>query len=135
MLYPKSTSRFSSRCRRAGPRLGSGRRPALAQVHMSMIPFDSVTLSSQQVLLGETQGKPVTLAGELRLPLRLLLNPTAKVPVVIFVPGTGGLINAADEWARALISWGIGVFMLDHLSGRGIAPNSPEDSMHSSLPE
>ena len=43
--------------------------PALAQMRMYVIPFDSVTLSGQQVLLGETQGKPVTLAGELRLPL------------------------------------------------------------------
>jgi len=134
MLYPKShIHAFPVVAAALALALALAAAPALAQVHMSVIPFDSVTLSSQQVLLGETQGKPVTLAGELRLPLRLLLNPTAKVPVVIFVPGTGGLYTGADEWARALNSWGIGVFMLDHLSGRGIAPNSPEDLMHSSL--
>ena len=134
MLYPKSHIHvFPVVAVALALALALAAAPALAQVHMSVIPFDSVTLSSQQVLLGETQGKPVTLAGELRIPLSLLLNPTAKVPVVIFVPGTGGLYTGADEWARALISWGIGVFMLDHLSGRGIAPNSPEDLMHSSL--
>ena len=104
--------------------------PALAQMRMSLIPFDSVTLSSQQVLLGETQGKPVTLAGELRLPLS---PPGAKVPVVVFVHGIAGLSTIADEWARALNSWGIGVFIPDHLSGRGIAPMSPEDFMLSPL--
>jgi dienelactone hydrolase len=101
--------------------------PALAQLSMSLIPFESVTLSAQQVLLGETQGKPVTLAGELRLPLGR--TGTAKLPVVIFVHGISGLGTIADEWARALNSWGIGVFMPDHLSGRGIAPMSPEDFM------
>jgi dienelactone hydrolase len=104
--------------------------PALAQIRMSVIPFDSVTLSLQQVLLGETQGKPVTLAGELRLPLS---PPGAKVPVVIFVHGIAGLSTIGDEWTRALNSWGIGVFMPDHLSGRGIAPMSPEDFMLSGL--
>jgi dienelactone hydrolase len=103
--------------------------PALAQMRIYVIPFDSVTLSSQQVLLGETQGKPVTLAGELRLPLR----GTDKVPVVILVHGIGGLMVKDDEWVRALNSWGIGVFIPDHLSGRGIAPGSREDYMLSGL--
>jgi dienelactone hydrolase len=99
--------------------------PALAQMRMCVIPFDSVTLSNQQVLLGETQGKPVTLAGELRLPHW----GTDKVPVVILVHGIAGLSAKEDEWARALNSWGIGVFIPDHLSGRGIAPMSSEDFM------
>jgi dienelactone hydrolase len=97
--------------------------PALAQMRMYVIPFDSITLTAQQVLLGETQGKPVTLAGELRLPRA----GTDKVPVVVIVHGINGLTPNHDEWARALNSWGIGAFILDHLSGRGIAPMSPGD--------
>jgi len=98
---------------------------ARAQIRIHMIPFDSVTLSTQQVLLGETQGKPVTLAGELRLPG----IGTNKVPVVILVHGFGGLMPYHFEWVNALNSWGIGVFIPDHLSGRGIAPGSPEEFM------
>jgi hypothetical protein len=45
--------------------------PASAQLRMQVLPFESVTLTTLQVLLGEPQGTPVTLAGELRLPLRL----------------------------------------------------------------
>ncbi len=99
--------------------------PAFAQMRMHVIPFDSVTLSGQQVMLGETQGKPVTLAGELRLPHM----GTDKVPVVILVHGIAGLGTNHDEWARALNSWGIGVFIPDHLSGRGITPSSSQDYM------
>lgn len=97
--------------------------PAHAQMRMHVIPFDSVTLTAQQVLLGETQGKTVTLAGELRLPR----GGTDKVPVVVIVHGINGLTPNHDEWARALNSWGIGAFILDHLSGRGITPMSPGD--------
>jgi dienelactone hydrolase len=97
--------------------------PAIAQIRIQVIPFDSVTLSSQQVLLGETQGTPVSLAGELRLPGL----GTDKVPVVVLVHGIGGLFPVHFEWVNALNSWGIGVFIPDHLSGRGIAPMTPQD--------
>jgi dienelactone hydrolase len=103
--------------------LALGATPAIAQMRIQVIPFDSVTLSAQQVLLGETQGKPVSLAGELRLPGL----GADKVPVVILVHGIGGLFPVHFEWVTALNSWGIGVFIPDHLSGRGIAPISPED--------
>jgi dienelactone hydrolase len=97
--------------------------PALAQMRIQVIPFESITLTSQQILLGETQGKPVTLAGELRLPGL----GTDKVPVVVLVHGIAGLFPFIFEWANALNSWGIGVFIPDHLSGRGIAPMTPGD--------
>jgi dienelactone hydrolase len=97
--------------------------PALAQTRIQVIPFDTVTLSSRQVLLGETQGKSAKLAGELRLPG--LGND--KVPVVVLVHGIGGLDPVHFDWINALNSWGFGVFLQDHLSGRGIAPMSPED--------
>jgi dienelactone hydrolase len=132
MLYPKSHIRVVPVIAVAlALVLALAAAPAFAQLRMSLIPFESVTLSAQQVLLGETQGKPVTLAGELRLPLSR--TGTAKVPVVIFIHGLSGLSTIGDEWARALNSWGIGVFMPDHLSGRGIAPMSPEDFMLSGL--
>ncbi len=97
--------------------------PARAQLRMQVIPFESVTLTTQQVLLGETNGKPVTIAGELRLPR----GGSDKLPVVILVHGLGGMTMNHDEWARVLNGWGIGVFIPDHLSGRGIAPMSPDD--------
>jgi dienelactone hydrolase len=132
MLYPKSRINLVPGVAAVlALALALAAAPALAQLRMSLIPFESVTLSTQQVLLGETQGEPVTLAGELRLPMSR--TATAKVPVVIFIHDLSGLSTIGDEWARALNSWGIGVFMPDHLSGRGIAPASPQDYMLSGL--
>jgi hypothetical protein len=34
--------------------------PVPAQVNIQVIPFDTTTLSTKQVLLGETQGQPTT---------------------------------------------------------------------------
>jgi dienelactone hydrolase len=97
--------------------------PAVAQMGTRLIPFESVTLSTQQVLVGETQGKPATLAGELRVPGL----GTDKLPLVVLVHGIGGVNSGHDEWARVLNGWGMAVFIPDHLSGRGITPMSPED--------
>ena len=97
--------------------------PALAQMRIQVIPFESVTLTGQQILLGETQGNSLTLAGELRLPG----VGNDKVPVVVLVHGIAGLMPFIFDWANALNSWGIGVFIPDHLSGRGIAPMTPGD--------
>lgn len=102
-----------------------GAAPAPSQMRIQVIPFDSVTLTSQQVLLGETQGKIVSLGGELRLPGL----GDEKVPVVFLVHGIGGLFPVHFEWVDTLTRWGFGVFIPDHLSGRGIAPMTPEDYM------
>jgi dienelactone hydrolase len=97
--------------------------PVPAQVNIQVIPFDTTTLSTKQVLLGETQGQPTTLAGELRLPG---MGPS-KVPVVVLVHGVSGLWPVHFDWVNTLNSWGFGVFIPDHLSGRGIAPSSMQD--------
>lgn len=100
-----------------------------AQVSFQVMPFDSVTLTAQQVLIADEKGIPATLAGELRLP-----RPgTDKLPLVILNHGIGGLFSSYDEWARQLNGWGYAVFMTDHLSGRAIVPMTPEDSQLTAL--
>jgi dienelactone hydrolase len=103
--------------------------PARAQLRMEVIPFESVTLTGQQILLGESKGAPATIAGELRLPR----GGTDRVPVVVLVHGIGGLMMNVDEWARTLNSWGFGAFILDNLSGRGITGMTPDDFRLSEL--
>jgi len=103
--------------------------PARAQMQMEVIPFDSVTFTTQQVLLGETKGTSATIAGELRLPR----GGADKVPVVLLVHGIGGPKVNVDEWARALNGWGFGAFILDNLSGRGITGMTPDDFRLSEL--
>jgi dienelactone hydrolase len=96
---------------------------------MEVIPFDSVTLTTQQVLLGETKGVSTTIAGELRVPR----GGADRVPVVLLVHGLGGLKMNVDEWARAFNAWGYAAFILDDLAGRGITGMTPDDFRLSEL--
>jgi len=98
------------------------------QLRIEVRPFESMTLTGDAFLRGEP-GKPVVLAGELRIP-----RPgTDRLPAVILMhPGSG--INAAvDRWAQELNSIGVAAFILDSFSGRGIANLSVDPSGGSSL--
>ena len=86
-------------------------------------PLQSMTLSTTQFLTGQTNGKPVTIAGELRFPVG---KPGTKFPAVILVHGSSGIIMNYDRWAHELNSIGVAVFILDSFSGRGIFSTSTD---------
>jgi len=102
--------------------------PLLLRLEMRIV--DSVTLSTQQFLVGdEKNGKKVSLAGELRIPG----PPGTKVPAVILVHGSGGIGGATDAWARELNAIGVAAFILDTFSGRGIVSTVADQSQLDSL--
>lgn len=88
---------------------------AQAQVHVEIRAFESQMLSGDAVLRGETVGKPVMLAGELRIPGR----GKAKRPAVILMHPSSGINAAVDAWAREFNAMGVATFTIDSLSGRG----------------
>jgi dienelactone hydrolase len=83
---------------------------------VQILAVTTVTLTAEQFLTGDKNGKPSVLAGELRLPGR----GTEKLPVVILVPGLGGANSSHDRWARELSSIGVAAFILDSFGGRGL---------------
>jgi dienelactone hydrolase len=87
---------------------------------IELYPIQTVTLSAQQFLTGDKNGKPTLLGGELRLPAA----NAAKYPAVVLVHGSGGIRNNVDLWAMELNSLGIAVFILDTFTGRGIVSTS-----------
>ncbi|MBV8031843.1 MAG: hypothetical protein JO035_10090, partial [Betaproteobacteria bacterium] len=95
--------------------MAAGSAPCFAQdiARIEVRPLESVTLNSTQFLNGERTGKPVILAGELRLPRQA----PDRVPAVILVHGSGGMGPAADRWAQELNSIGVAAFILDSFSG------------------
>ena len=93
-------------------------------VRMEMIPIQSVTLSTQQILAGETTGKPAVIAGQLRIPKL----GTDKLPAIILVHGSGGLSASADQWAKELNGIGIAVLVLDSFAGRNITSTVTDQS-------
>lgn len=92
--------------------------PAYAQVaKIEVYPLESMTLTDEDFLAGRKEGKPVTLAGELRIP-----RPgAARLPAVVLIHGSGGVSGYIGDWAQFLNALGVATFTLDSFSGRGIA--------------
>jgi len=85
----------------------------------------SLTISDEQFLAGDKNGKTVTLAGELRIPQRA----TGRLPVVVLLHGSGGL-NAGNElWAKHFNEMGVASFLLDSFSERGITSTSTNQAL------
>jgi dienelactone hydrolase len=88
-----------------------------AQVARIEIPsFQSMTLTDQEFLAGHKDGKPVTLAGELRLP-----RPgTDRLPAVVLLHGSGGIGGYIPDWQEEFSAIGVATFVIDSFTGRGI---------------
>jgi dienelactone hydrolase len=92
--------------------------PAYAQLaRIEIHPVESLTLTDQQTLTGDKNGKRVVIAGELRLPT-LGRN---RLPAVILVHGSGGVSGYVDDWSHPLNAMGVATFILDSFTGRGIS--------------
>jgi hypothetical protein len=102
----------------------SGRAAESAKVELYVL--QTTTLTDEQFLTGAHEGKPTTIAGELRLP-RL---GTDRIPAVVIVHGSGGIMGNEDRWSRELNDMGVATFVLDGFTGAGsptplmISPNS-----------
>jgi dienelactone hydrolase len=83
---------------------------------VQILTVPTITLTAAQFLTDDKNGKPILLAGELRLPGL----GTGKLPAVILVPGLGGANSAHDRWARELSSIGVAIFILDSFAGRSM---------------
>jgi dienelactone hydrolase len=96
---------------------------------MEVRSIDSVTLTGEQFLTGDTKGKPVMLGGELRIP-----RPgNDRLPAVILVHGSGGVNASHERWAQELNSIGVATLILDTFSGRGIVSTVNDQSQLHSL--
>jgi dienelactone hydrolase len=89
--------------------------PAQA-ARMEIHSFPSMTLTDQEFLTGRQEGKPVTLAGELRLP-----RPgNDRLPAVVLLHGSGGVGGYILDWEQYLNTMGVATFVLDSFTPRGI---------------
>jgi dipeptidyl aminopeptidase/acylaminoacyl peptidase len=84
-----------------------------ARVEIYAVP--SLTISDQQYLTGDANGKPVTVGGELRI-----AQGVGRLPVVVMMHGSGGVPPTIEAWAHQFNTIGISTFVLDGLTGRGL---------------
>jgi len=85
--------------------------------------FQSATATDQEFLTGR-EGKPVTIAGELRLPR----GGTDRLPVVILLHGSGGISAYITDWEQDLNSFGLATFVVDSFTARGIVNTNYDQS-------
>jgi dienelactone hydrolase len=77
--------------------------------------IQTLTLSDQQFLKGDIEGKPVTISGQLRI-----AQGSGRLPVVVLQHGSSGYAANIDVWSRELNELGISTFALDAFTGRGL---------------
>jgi dienelactone hydrolase len=108
--------------------LGTASRAAEpAKIELYVLP--TTTLTDEQFLTGARDGRPATIAAELRLPA----VGTAKVPALVMVHGSAGIIGIDDRWSRELNDMGIATFLLDGFTGRGIVATTTDQFQFGTL--
>lgn len=86
--------------------------------------FASLTLSDQQFLTGDRNGKPVTITGQLRI-----AQGAGRLPLVILMHGSGGLGANVEAWSKELNTIGISTFAIDGFTGRGLTAVSSNQAL------
>src|SRR3954464_9521703 len=93
-----------------------------ARTEIYAIP--SLTISDQQFLTGDSNGKQVTVAGEFRI-----AQGNGKLPVVVLMHGSSGVGSGMDPWVRHFNAMGISTFVIDGFSGRGLTAVGPNQAL------
>jgi dienelactone hydrolase len=93
-----------------------------ARVEIYAIP--SLTISDQQFLTGDANGKQVTVAGEFRI-----AQGSGKLPVVVLMHGSSGVGAGMDPWVRHFNAMGISTFVIDGFTGRGLTVVGPNQAL------
>jgi dienelactone hydrolase len=87
------------------------------------IPIQTLTISDEQFLKGDSSGKPTTISGTLRV-----ARGSGRLPLVILVHGSGGIEENITAWQKIFASMGISTFAIDSFTGRGIVSTVADQS-------
>ena len=93
-----------------------------SRVEIYAIP--SLTISDQQFLTGDANGKAVTVAGEFRI-----AQGTGRLPVVVLMHGSSGVGATTEAWVHSFNTMGISTFVIDGFSGRGLTAVGPNQAL------
>jgi len=96
-------------------------REIASRVEIYSIP--SLTLSDQQFLTGDSNGKPVTVGGEFRI-----AQGSGRLPVVVMMHGSSGVGANIEPWVHQFNQMGISTFVIDGFTGRGLTSVSTDQA-------
>ena len=88
-------------------------------------PIETLTLTDQQFLSGDKNGKAVTIAGALRFPQ----GASGRLPAVVLLHGSGGVSASHELWSKHFNEMGIASFLIDSFSGRGLTSTSTDQAL------
>jgi dienelactone hydrolase len=87
------------------------------------ILIQTLTISDEQFLKGNSFGMPTMISGTLRI-----AQGSRRLPLVILVHGSGGIEENITRWEKVFSSLGISTFAIDSFTGRGIASTVADQS-------
>ncbi len=100
----------------------------LADGRTGTIAFEALTpKGSRELVLRKATEKSV-IAGVLTLPESERATASAKVPAMVVVHGSSGVLRNEWEWAKRMNERGIATFVIDNFTGRGIAETATDQS-------
>jgi dienelactone hydrolase len=98
--------------------------PKEVAARVEIHPIPSLTISDQQFLTGDANGKPVTVAGEFRI-----AQGTGRLPVVVLMHGSSGVGSSIEPWVHQFNAMGVSTFVIDGFTGRGLTVVGPNQAL------
>lgn len=98
--------------------------PQQIPARTELYQIQTLTLSDQQFLTGDTGGKPVSISGQLRV-----AQGAGRLPVVVLQHGSGGYGGNIEVWSREFNAIGVSTFALDGFTGRGLTEVSTNQAL------
>jgi dienelactone hydrolase len=88
-------------------------------------PIETLTLTDEQFLTGDKNGKATAIAGVLRFPQGAA---SGRLPAVILLHGSGGPGGGNELWEKHFNEMGIASLLIDSFSGRGLTRTSTDQA-------
>ena len=92
------------------------------------IAFEALTPKNSRDLVNGKAAEKSVIAGMLTLPDSANAAANAKVPAMVVVHGSSGVLQNDWEWAKRLNEMGIATFVIDNFTGRGIVETATDYS-------
>jgi dienelactone hydrolase len=89
-----------------------------------LVPIQTLTLTDQQFLTGDSNGRPATVTGQLRI-----AQGAGPLPTVVLQHGSGGFGPNIEYWSRQLNAAGISTFAIDGFTGRGLEQTNTNQAL------
>jgi dienelactone hydrolase len=102
----------------------------LANGRTGTIAFEALTPKNSRDLVNGKAAEKSVIAGVLTLPesANMVGPPNAKVPAMVVVHGSSGVVQNDWDWAKRLNDMGVATFVIDNFTGRGVKEMATDQS-------